>query len=318
MTSRLERNDVSVVVPLYNGRHLVPDCLRSIPSGVEVIVCDDGSTDGAPELVEESFPNVRLLRGERNVGFGANANRGLRAATGRVRVVLNTDARFHDGALEALVAAFDDDAVGIAGPRLVFADGSHQTSAASFPTVASTFTGSFLLNDLWRAVVRRPFRWELGMARADHDHSHDVEWVKGACIAVRDRCVEDTGGFDEGYFMYAEEADLCLRASRAGWRVRYVADATVTHLGGGSTGDPTVHAVRFLDSEARFFERAYGAAVLPRWRAARTIGSALKVVLLAPPAPFSRRARARWRWHRAALGRLARARRPPPTPTRPG
>lgn len=303
MTSPL----VSVIVPLHNGRDLIEPCLASIPPDVEVVVVDDCSGDGAPDLVAERFPTARLLHNERNLGFGSTANRGLRAARGRVRIVLNSDARLTPGALEPLLAAFDDEGIGVAGPRLTFADGSHQTSAASFPTVGSIVAGSFLLNDVYRRL--RPngrFRWELGLARRDHDRSQDVDWVKGACLAIHARCLEDTGGFDEGYFMYGEETDLCLRARQAGWRVRYVAEALVVHLGGGSTGDPVVHAQRFLRSEARFMERAYGSAVLRRWRAARLVGASVKLAVLALPALGSRRVRNRWRWQATVVRELAR------------
>jgi N-acetylglucosaminyl-diphospho-decaprenol L-rhamnosyltransferase len=294
---------VAVIVPLFNGRELISDCLDSIPRGTEIVVVDDGSSDGAPELVEQDFPFVRLLRNERNLGFGSTANRGLCSTSATVRVVLNSDARLRPGALEALVREFEaDEGVGIAGPRLVFPDDSHQTSAASFPTIGSIITGSFLLNDLYRAV--RPnahFRWELGMARRDHDTTHDVEWVKGACLTIRDRCFVDTGGFDSSYYMYAEETDLCWRAQQASWTVRYVADATVEHLGGGSTGDPSVHARRMLKSERLLMKRIYGEGVERRWRMARAAGAATKIVVLAPAALVSRRARLRFRWQASAL-----------------
>lgn len=293
---------VSVIVPVYNGRHLLRACLDSIPGGVEIIVVDDVSTDGAAEFVEANFPLVTVLRNDVNVGFGRTSNRGLEAASGRVRIVLNSDARFRPGAVDALVAAFDDERVGIAGPRLVFPDDSHQTSAASFPTPGAIVAGSFLMNEVYqRARPGHPFRWAMGMSEAEHAASHDVDWVKGACIAIRDTCVAATGGFDPEYFMYVEETDLCWRAAAAGFTVRYVAEAIVEHLGGGSTGDPTVHARRFLDSEQRFFTRAYGEQSLPGWRRARIVGSAAKVVALAPLAPVSARVRTRWRWQLAAL-----------------
>lgn len=298
---------VTVVVPLYNGRDLIGDCLRSVPAHAELIVVDDGSTDGAPDLVAREFPAARLLRNDTNRGFGATCNRGLAAAHGAVRVVLNSDARLLPGSIDSLCAAFADPDVGIAGPRLTFADGSHQTSAAAFPTPASIVTGSFLLNELARRV--RPgkrFRWELGMAEADHADDRDVDWVKGACLAIRDRCFDATGGFDEAYYMYVEETDLCLRARQLGWRVRYVAGARVVHLGQGSTGDPAVHARRYLQSEERFMVRAHGDGVLGRWAAARAAGSLAKVVALAPAAALSRRARHRWRWHWHAAGYMVR------------
>lgn len=299
--------DVSVVVPLFNGRDLIGDCLASIDAGVEIVVVDDGSVDGAPGVVERDFPHVTILRNERNVGFGSTANRGLAACSRPVRVVLNSDARLRPGALQSLAGAFDDPEVGIAGARRVFPDGSHQTSAARFPTPASIIAGSFLLNELYRKL--RPngrFRWELGLSERDHQTDRDVDWVSGTCIALRDRCFEQTGGFDEEFYLYGEETDLCWRAWNQGWHVRFVAGGVVEHLGGGSTGDPTVHAQRFITSEARFMVRAYGPRIWTRWRTARLIGSAVKSFVLLLPALVDRRVRHRWRWQVAAFCAVAR------------
>ncbi len=249
------------------------------------------------------------MRNPKNLGFGATSNRGLRAASGHVRIVLNSDARFTPGAMERLAAACSETGVGIAGPRLVFADGSHQTSAAAFPTLLSVISGSFLLNDIVRRVFpKRQLRFELGMAKVDHDHDHDVDWVKGACLAITSDCFAATHGFDEAFYMYVEEVDLCWRAREAGLRVRYVSDARVVHLGGGSTGDPSVHAQRLLRSEARFWRRMRGDAVIPRLQMARFVGAAVKIVLLAAPALFSRRACARLRWQWSALTTVVRGR----------
>ena len=301
---------VSVVVPLYNGRHLVDACLGSIPDDVEVIAVDDASSDGVGDVVADRHPRVRLLRNDVNLGFGATANRGLAAASGRVRLVLNSDARLRPGALDALVAAFDaDPGVGIAGARLVFADGSHQTSAAAFPSVGGVLAGSFLLNELHQRL--RPghaFPWPMGLTEAEHQDDRDVDWVIGAALAIRDRCFDAIGGFDAGYFLYGEETDLCWRAHQAGWRVRFVAGAVVEHDGGGSTGDPGAHARRFLVSERRFFARAHGERSLRRWRTARIVGSIAKIGLLALPALADRRARQRLRWHIAAVAHLVRDR----------
>ncbi len=114
------KRSVSVIVPLFNGRDRVDWCLDSVPDHAELIVVDDVSTDGAPDYVEHEHPRATLLRNDVNAGFGTTANRGLFAASGDVRVVLNSDARLLPGALEQLSRAFDDPNVGIAGPRLQF------------------------------------------------------------------------------------------------------------------------------------------------------------------------------------------------------
>jgi len=294
------------VVPVHNGADLVVRCLASVPEWAEVVVVDDASTDGAPELVERRFPRARLLRNERNRGFGATANAGLRVATGAVRVVLNSDARLRPGALEELAAVFEDPGVGIAGSRLVFPDGSHQTSANRFPTVGGLLAGSFALNELYRRL--RPhgrFRWEMGLSAADHGADRDVDWVMGACIAIRDRCLEATGGFDESIFMYGEEIDLCWRARREGWRVRHASRSVVEHEGGGSHADVASTAPLVLRGEAAFFRRAYGSGTLRRWWWSRILGAGAKVLAFGFASPFDRRCRTRLRWQWAALRFLA-------------
>ncbi len=298
---------VSVVVPLYGGRDIIEACLASIPDDVEVVVVDDGSPDGADEVVAERFPRATLLHNERRMGFGQTANRGLFASTGDVGVVLNSDARLTPGALERLRDELErDPRIGIAGPRLYFPDGSHQLSAASFPTLGSLVAGSFAVNELYRLL--RPhhrFRWELGLARRDHDTTQDVDWVHGTCIAIRRECLDATQGFDPAYAMYMEECDLCWRAAQHGWRVRYVADAAVTHIGAASgDGDVGRQARLILAGEARFIRRVQGASVVPRWRAARLLSSAAKVAVLAPLALVVPATRSRLRWHLSAMSAL--------------
>ena len=293
----------SVVVPLYNHGALAVECLRSVPPGVEVVVVDDASTDDAVEIVLAAFPGVSLLRNPYNLGFAATANRGLQACSGTVRVVLNSDARLTSGALESLVAVFDDARIGVAGPRLVFPDGSHQISAAAFPRPGSVLAGAFLVNEIYRAV--RPggrFPLALGMSRREHERDHDVDWVHGTCFAIRDQCLTDVAGFDEEYRFMVEEMDLCLRARRSGWRVRYCAAAVVEHAGGASASAEAWRARRYINGEARFMARAYGLKILPRWRMARATGALIKMVAFGLAATVSTRARARWSWQRAALG----------------
>jgi GT2 family glycosyltransferase len=300
-------NDVSVVIPFRNGWDVLEPCLRSIPLGIETIAVDDGCTDDTPVRVAQFFPAVQVLRNEQNLGFAATANRGLAACTRPVRVVLNSDARLQPGALAALASAFEDREIGIAGPRLVFPDGTHQVSAARFPSPGRLFAGSFFLTEVFRWLFpRRQFPFELGLPRIEHDADRDVDWVEGACIALRDDCFAVLGGFDEGYHYYSE-TDLCWRAHLAGWRVRYVSGAEVKHVGGASSGrDAAAQARQLLRSEARFFSTAYGQGSMRRWYVARMAGSLTKVLVLALPALVDRRVRVRWRWQAGALAEMVR------------
>jgi len=299
--------DVSIVIPFRNGWDVLEPCLRSISPGIETIAVDDGGTDDTPVRVARYFPAVLVLRNEQNLGFAASANRGLAACTRPVRVVLNSDARLTPGAIAALASAFEDRGIGIAGPRLLFPDGTHQVSAARFPSPGRLFAGSFFLTEVFsRLFPRRRFRFELGLPRMEHDADRDVDWVEGACIALREDCFAALGGFDEVYHYYSE-VDLCWRAHLAGWRVRYVSGAEVKHVGGASSGrDAAAQARQHLRSEARFFRTAYGQGAMRRWCIARTAGSLAKVLVLAVPALVDRRARVRWQWQAGALVEMVR------------
>ncbi len=299
--------DVGVVIPFRNGWDVLEPCLRSIPPGIETIAVDDGCTDDTPVRVAQLFPAVQVLRNEQNLGFAASANRGLAACTRPVRVVLNSDARLGPGALDALASAFEDSGIGIAGPRLHFPDGTHQVSAARFPSPGRLFAGSFFLTEVFSWLFpRRRFPFELGLPRIQHDTDRDVDWVEGACIAIRDDCFAALGGFDEAYHYYSE-TDLCWRAHLVGWRVRYVSGAIVMHVGGASSGrDTAAQARQLLRNEARFFHTAYGQGAMRRWYVTRAAGSLVKVLVLALPALVDRRVRIRWRWQASALAEMVR------------
>ncbi len=305
MAGAPSKRPVSVVVPVHGHIELTARCLASVPDWAEVVVVDDGSEEDVRSSLCHRFPGARFMRHASQQGFATAANTGLSAATGEVRVVLNSDARFTPGALEALVGAFGDQAVGIAGPRLVFPGGTHQISAAAFPTPLRVLAGSFALNEAYRVLFPRGhFPLELGMARLDHGADHDVDWVVGACIAIRDRCLGDTGGYDPGYPFYVEETDLCWRARAAGWRVRYMASAVVEHEGGASSALPGAQARSLLTGEARFMARAYGEESLRRWWASRVLGSLVKGSAFGLLAPFSKRMRRRAEWQWGALTHL--------------
>ncbi len=296
---------VTVVVPVHGRLELAQRCIASIPQWAEVVVVDDGSPQDARSRLQPTCPRARFIVHEEAKGFAGAANAGLEAAGGEVRVVLNSDARLMPGALEALTAAFADPSIGIAGPRLVFPDGSHQTSASRFPTPLRLLTGSFALNEAYRAIrPRSRFPFELGMARAEHRSDRDVDWVIGACIALRDTCLVELGGYDDEYPFYVEETDLCWRARQRGWRVRYVASATVVHEGGASSAPPALLAEHLLQGEARFMVRAYGERSLPRWWASRVLGSAIKASAFGALAPFDSRMRNHAQWQRSALAHL--------------
>ncbi len=218
----------------HDAGTLLLECVASLlAEGVDdVVVVDNASTDGSPEALAAAHGDVRLVRTGANLGYGAGANRGIPATSGDYVVVSNPDVAVHGGAVAALAGALEADAtVAIAGPRIEEPDGSRYPSARRFPSFVDA-AGHALLAGV---APGNPFSRRYRMADLDAAVPTEVDWVSGAFFVARRRALEELGGFDEAYFMYAEDTDLCWRARRAGWGVLYVPAAAVTHLQGVST-----------------------------------------------------------------------------------
>lgn len=238
---------LSVVIPTYDTAAMTLRCCRavlaSLPESCEVIVADDGSRDGTAELLAREVPAVRIARLETNRGFAGAANHGVSAARGRIILVLNSDAIVEAGALRALVRAFDEDPqLGVASAQLLNEDGTPQWTGGRAPTLAwliGVVSGA-------GAVMRRR-RTSANESRGPRE----VDWVSGAAMAFRREVWRDAGPFSERFLFYCQDIELCLRAKRAGWRVRIVDDARVTHRIGGtaSANGPLQHEPAILWSD---------------------------------------------------------------------
>ena len=226
---------VTVIIVSYNTREVLARCLSAIDSErYEVIVVDNDSNDQSPDLVREKFTNVELIEAGRNLGFGAANNLGFQHATGDYYALINSDAWAVDDGLEKLTEVAASDAeLGIVGPRLVGSDGSIQKSVRTFPTVWRLCTEYFFLRHI--ASSTRIFNAFYGSG-FDYAKPVEADWLMGAVLVLRRELIEDIGGFDERFFLFSEEADLCYRAREAGWKVFYTPDAEFVHLGGASTG----------------------------------------------------------------------------------
>lgn len=255
---RLAVVDVSVVVVTHESAQFIEACLASLDAledraRLEVVVVDNASTDGTPELVAERHPHVRLIRKRSRHGFATNVNIGAVTAAGRHVLLLNPDTQVPSGVIDTLCAHLDRRAdVGAVGPRLVYPDGTDQSSARAFPTPAV-------------ALVRRtPLRRFLPKLADGHlrgaglgVEAEDVDWMLGAALLVRRSALLDVGGLDDGYRLYCEDIDLCWRLHAAGWRVQHLGDVVVEHALGELTRKRffTVRTLWHYRSMLRFVRR---------------------------------------------------------------
>jgi N-acetylglucosaminyl-diphospho-decaprenol L-rhamnosyltransferase len=224
---------VAVVVD-YDAGPVLAGCVRSLlDEGVGgVVVVDNGPSDGARSVLQASGLSVPVVVPGRNVGYGAGANRGI-AATGASEYVMvcNPDLRVHPGAVATLAAALDaEPSWAVVGPRIVTPEGGIYPSARRFPSMTDAAGHALLaLFD-----PDNPFSRRYRPPDGGGDELAAADWVSGACFLARRSAVEELGGFDESYFMFAEDMDLCWRARRAGWGVGVQPAAVVTHEEGRS------------------------------------------------------------------------------------
>ncbi len=262
--------DLSVIIVNWNVRDLLRRCLERIPQAVgdlayEVIVVDNASTDGSQSLAN-AFPHLRWIQNRDNVGFTRANNQGVAVARGRYLCFLNPDTEPQPDSLATLVGYLDTHPdVGIVGPQLRYPDGTLQPSRYRIPTLVVALMESTPI--AWHWSDNPWSRW-YHCATLSPDREHDVDWLNGACLMVRREVIEQVGTFDEGFFMYSEELDLCRRAKAADWRVVYVPDAVVVHHEGKSSEQVVVaRHVHFNRSKVRYFRKHHGraAAALLRW-----------------------------------------------------
>jgi hypothetical protein len=249
-------------------------------------VVDNASADGTAEMVAREFPEVTLTVNESNRGFGAASNQAIRAGTAPCVLILNPDTRVIEGALDGLLESIEaHHEVGICGPRLELEDGSLDHAAKrSFPTPISAL-GHF------SGIGRRPrARGELAAYRAPEVERGPVDAVNGACMLIRRSAIDQVGLFDEGFWMYMEDLDLCYRLREAGWVTWYEPDATVIHVKAGTTGRPRSARLdrAFHYGMYRFYRKHYAAERNPAFNGLIYAGIGLKLGGSLIASPFRR------------------------------
>jgi N-acetylglucosaminyl-diphospho-decaprenol L-rhamnosyltransferase len=256
--------DVAAVLVNYNAGHELRRALQSIADDMrgcswEGVVVDNASADDSQTIAAEFAPVVRLIRNDSNIGFGRGANQGIAATSAPAVLIMNPDCALTPGALGSLRDALQaHPSCAVAGPRILDPDGSVQGSARGDPDM---LTGLFGRTALFRrlfpdaALSRRNVVTDA--ASAD---SAVVDWVSGACFLARRDALRSVGGFDERYFLYWEDADLCRRLRARGHEIRYVPAATAVHRVGHSSRTARVASVRAFHASAY---RYYATHVAP-------------------------------------------------------
>lgn len=284
--------DLSIIIVSWNVADLLAACLRSIAAGpvqvidanaelppadsgnlpdntltVEVIVLDSASADHSLEVLT-AFPKVKVMAQAENIGFTKGNNLALRAARGRLLMLLNPDTEVIGDALPVLAAYLNEHPdVGVVGPQTLNTDGSVQSTRRQFPTlVTALFESTWLQPIAPPGVLRRYYLSD----RADSD-IFDVGWMQGSALMFRRDVYDQIGGLDEGFVMYSEEMDWCKRVFDARWRLVYVGAAQITHHGGKSTDQVVARRhIHFQQSKIRYFTKHHG----------KTAGAVLRGYLL--------------------------------------
>jgi GT2 family glycosyltransferase len=261
---------LSIVIICWNDWKVIENCLRSIFESThsieyEVIVSDNGSTDGSVKEIRELFPIVNVVENCANLGFGKGNNAGIREARGEYVLILNPDTIIHDGSLDRWIEFADrHPEAGAFGCRVHNPDGTYQRSGRPFPTISRYLVAALglrFLGHLKRPVLLDEYEGWSG------DTEREVDWQSGCCLMLRGDLLQKLGGFDEQFFYQFEEVDLCKRVWSEGYRIRFTPEVSITHLGGQSVGRfPVRFALEVYRNGYRYFYKHYGSKGARRYR----------------------------------------------------
>jgi len=251
--------DVSIVIVSWNTRELVRQCLASLPQGCgrltrEILVVDNASSDGTPEMVQTEFPDVVLIRNQANLGFAKANNLGVRSARGKYVCLINSDVNVPAGCIEKMFDYMEgEDAVGLLGPKMLSGEGVPSPSCMQRPTLFITFINALGLSGLFQ-------RAGLHMKNFHRVTSQDVDVLNGWFWMARRRALDNVGLLDEQFFMYGEDIDWCDRFWGAGWRVVYFPQAAAIHYGAASSARaPIRFYIEMHRANLQYWKRHHGA-----------------------------------------------------------
>jgi GT2 family glycosyltransferase len=275
--------DLSIIIVNWNTRDLLRNCLRSIKAssgaaGFETIVVDNNSSDGSREMVASEFPQVKLLNSGANLGFAKANNIGLQHATAPLVLYLNPDTEVRRETLSQMMKFMHENkGIGALGCKIRNLSGTlQQLGLQWFPTPLTELVKFLVVSESThkRCPGLLPFH--------DAERSGEVIKLFGACLLVRRAVLDQVGAFDERFFMYCEDVDLCYRISRAGWRLYYLAEAEILHLGGasGASAPSSFSVLMMCESFSKYMDKQYGFGGAFAYRIAALIGAQARLCAL--------------------------------------
>lgn len=286
--------DLSVVIVSYNTRELTLGCIRSVIEktkgvGYEIVVVDNGSKDGSIEELKnqrnKELKRLKILENRKNLGFAAANNQGWRASSGKYILFLNSDTEIKDNVLGEMVEWLEGRPnVGAATCKLKSKDGSLQPTGGYFPTLLSVFSWMTIQDFPLVDKFIKPFhplhiRSFFSRGEEFYETAKELDWVTGAFLLTRKDILERLGGWDETYFMYVEEVDLCFRIKDLNYKVWYLPRWNIIHYGGASSKVSEYPLLAEYKSIKKFYKKFYSTWQLPILRLLLKIGALGRVVL---------------------------------------
>lgn len=258
--------DLSVIIVNWNTKDLLVACLDSLSAQksickIEVIVVDNSSNDGSAEIVNEKYPHVILIRNATNLGFGKANNIGMKQSRGRYICLLNSDVRVLPNCLQNLVNFMEQNkSIGISSPLTLSPNMSIQDTCRKLPNLWNNVCDLLYLNKLF------PKSDSLSgehMMFFDHRSTRKVEGLAGCCLMIRKAALDRVGLFDEQFFIYFEETDLCKRFGQAGWDIVFYPDASIVHHHGASASkDPLRFSGKQIKSQVKYWKKHHSKIVV--------------------------------------------------------
>ncbi|QGP92682.1 N-acetylglucosaminyl-diphospho-decaprenol L-rhamnosyltransferase [Neomoorella glycerini] len=259
LNTTTDLDGISIIIVNYNTKHLLKDIITSIYDSCiyikhEIIIVDNASSDGSNQLIKQSFPGIKLIENQVNMGYAAAVNIGVLNAQYEAILVANSDIKFRLNTIDKMFEYLKaNPCAGIIGAQLTNPDGTWQRSYSFFPTCFNALRELFYIINILLRIEK--VMWTLGLRRPRR-----VDYLDGACFMMRKHQFLDIGGFDEIFFFYAEDADLCLRLKKEGYERILLRDAIAVHYRGASSSicKPEHYSGMQAKSNCKFVEKHFG------------------------------------------------------------